>query len=290
MTLLAYSGMPPTGAQTPFIAFRSFSDDTPGPNWRTYYDHTPARVPNARAGAAYSGPLGAAAAGYRVTDGTGYTFEVQSTGALRVVDAPLVGRQVRQADGSVRMVQQKWGVGTVYAPGDPAYEVVVARLKARDPNFEAALGPASTGVGSADVQKAGFFAQILGQLGLDTPEGQAQVAQIIATEGPGVVDAVKGVFASRGKSLGELTERLAVIRAQLPSVNSTKKRARLQAEAAGIQAEIGRIQTLQTDPLLTAPVLPQPRTPFWLLPAGLGLAAVVAGGIIFFFAAQRRGR
>lgn len=262
--------------QQPFVQIRQFPDYIPGPDFRTYYDYTPSRIPEARAGAAYSGYGNyGVASGYVVADGGGYTFQLNADGSLTVIDAPIEGRVVDNM-----MVKKKWGVGTRYSPGDPAYETIVARLKIKDPGFEAALGGSSTGSSPDTSSKVNWASKIVQSFGLDTPQGQQAAGDFLATQGPDIASAVSSLFQSKGKSLPDLLKRLAAIRAKLPTVDNPARRAKLEAEAQGIQMEVAALQNLQASPaLLPGGPLPEPSPfPFWVIPAGvLGLAALVGG-------------
>lgn len=272
---------------TPYVAPYWPQNFNPGPDYRVYYDYSPSRLPNGRSGAAYSGVYGVAA-GYTVSDGAGYTFRLGSDASLTVIDAPLLGRSIRQDDGSLRLVRKKWGLGKVYRPGDPSYEIILTRLKARDPNLELALGDASTGGTKASTDKVSWWANFADSLGLNKPETREQVATFISEQGPGLLDAVTSAFRSRGRDLTSLMKRLAEIRAKLPGITNPVRKARLQAEAQGIQAQISQIQAIQTDPSLQpGAALPEPGTPFWIFPA-VGLLGTAAVGTILYFALRKK--
>jgi hypothetical protein len=252
----------------------------PGPGWRVFAHQWgddvvgPTKPSGARAGAAFSGAFGAATAGYRVTDKGGYTYAVQPDASLVIVAAPAGAGA---------------SIGTTYRPGDPAYEIIVARLRAVDPAFEFALGPASTGTPSGADARTSFFASMLAHFGLDTPEGQAQAAEIVKTEGPQLLDAVKGLIGIQGaRSLDQLLQRLAVIRAKLPQTTNAARRARLQAEAAAIQAEISRIQAMQQSAALSA-ASPPPRpgvpSAVWIAPA---VGVLLLGGTLLYVTTRKR--
>jgi hypothetical protein len=271
--MLAYAGIDP---YEPHVGAGSipWPGAAPGPAWRLHADqgHAGPTTPAAGPGAAYSGApgYGVASHRYRTRDAHGIEYVVYGNGYIEVVG------------GHAGLV------GTTYRPGDPSYEVVVARIRASDPNIELALGPASTGATPGTDQKTSWFASILSQFGLDTAEGQAAAAAAIKEEGPQILDAAKSLLGMSGKSLSQLTQRLAVIRARLPQTSNPVKRAKLQAEAQGIQAEISRMQAMQQSAMLGAshpPPAPRGTVAIWLVPT-LGVLALGAG--VVFVATRKR--
>lgn len=199
--------------------------------------------------------------GYRVTDGGGWTFEARPDGTLRIVAGPS-------------------GVGTVYEPGDPQYELIVQRLKGVDPGIEAALGAATSG---GSPEKSGALASFVSSLGLDTPEGQ-QAAVSLA---PDVLSAVQGFVDGGGRDLPSLLKRAASLRAKIARTTNAARRARLQAELQGVQGQIDLMQASQVEAqAMLSPNVPPPSPstiPPWVLPAAAGslLVAGVAGLLIW---------
>lgn len=203
---------------------------------------------------------------YRVTDSGGWTFEARSDGTLRIVGGSS-------------------GIGTVYEPGDPAYETIVQRLKGIDPGIEAALGAATSG---GDPERSRGLRSFISALGLDTPEGQ-QAALNLA---PDVFSAVRGFVDSGGRDLPALLKRAAALREKIARTTNVARRAKLQAELQGVQAQIELQQATQAEAAsyLTPGQLPPAPAPIppWVVPAAVGGVLVAGGAALLIWQPWRR--
>jgi hypothetical protein len=202
-----------------------------------------------------------------VTDGGGWTFRAYADGRLKIVAGPS-------------------GVGTIYTPGDAAYETVLSRLRARDPRIDTVL-QGSVPPGSS--QASGFVSNFLSKLGVGaggpeagptTPEQQSQFAQtlqnLIGQYGPNAATALQTAWANRTQSLDALRVKVAKKRAQFAEASNPVKRAKLGAEIAGLEAQIRRLEAAQAS--AQAQVTAPPPAPRQALPAWLPWA--LAGGLV----------
>jgi len=229
----------------------------------------------AGAGTSFSGTTPAS---IDVEDGAGWTF--------RVFD-----------DGRIQIIGGASGVGTVYQPGSPQYEQVLATLRTRNVHIDAMLNPTTGTTDSKpfDDFVTSFMAQMQSQ-GQDplapgatptTASGQQQsagtvIAQLLQQYGPGAATAASELFSNQGASLVRLETKLAALRGKYVKARRPARKAKLAAQIGALESQIRQLRAAQASASyqLAAPPPPKPGLPSWIPIAAGGLLVVIGAAIL----------